>query len=90
MNNKDFDWGLIPSFLAALDHGSLLAAARATRQSQPTLGRHVAELESQLSLVLFERSPFQSDRMVIDISGDGSNNSGRPAARIACAVTRWS
>jgi DNA-binding transcriptional LysR family regulator len=56
MNNKDFDWGLIPSFLAALDHGSLLAAARATRQSQPTLGRHVAELESQLSLVLFERT----------------------------------
>ena len=30
------------------------------------------------ALVLFERSPFQSDRMVIDISGDGSNNSGRP------------
>jgi DNA-binding transcriptional LysR family regulator len=56
MNNRDFDWGLIPSFLAALDHGSLLGAARATRQSQPTLGRHVAELESQLSLVLFERT----------------------------------
>lgn len=32
------------------------------------------------AIVLFERSPFRSDRMVIDISGDGSNNSGRPVA----------
>ncbi len=32
------------------------------------------------AMVLFERSPFQSDRMVIDVSGDGSNNSGRPVA----------
>ena len=24
------------------------------------------------------RSPFQSDRRVIDVSGDGTNNSGRP------------
>lgn len=29
---------------------------------------------------LFELSPFESDRLVIDISGDGSNNSGRTAA----------
>jgi len=27
---------------------------------------------------LLERSPFTSERRVIDISGDGSNNSGRP------------
>ena len=33
------------SFLAALDHGSLLGAARALGASQPTLGRHIAELE---------------------------------------------
>lgn len=29
---------------------------------------------------LFELSPFESDRLVIDVSGDGSNNSGRTAA----------
>jgi len=29
---------------------------------------------------LLERSPFTSERRVIDISGDGSNNSGRPPA----------
>ena len=51
-----FDWGLVRSFLAALEHGSLMGAARATRSSQPTLGRHIAELESQLGVVLFERT----------------------------------
>jgi DNA-binding transcriptional LysR family regulator len=52
----DFDWRLIRSFLAALDEGSLLGAARVLRSTQPTLGRHVAELESQLGIVLFERT----------------------------------
>jgi DNA-binding transcriptional LysR family regulator len=51
-----FDWHLIRSFLAALDAGSLLGAARKLNTSQPTLGRHIAELESQLGLVLFERT----------------------------------
>jgi DNA-binding transcriptional LysR family regulator len=55
MNNQ-FDWTLIRSFLAALDHGSLLAAARATHVSQPTIGRHISELETQLDVVLFERT----------------------------------
>ena len=53
---QDFDWSLIRSFLAALDHGSLLGAARALNSSQPTIGRHIAELESQLGVVLFERT----------------------------------
>jgi DNA-binding transcriptional LysR family regulator len=56
MNSKNFNWSLIPSFLAALEHGSLLGAARATGLSQPTLGRHIAELEQQLNAVLFERT----------------------------------
>lgn len=51
-----FDWSLIPSFLAVLEQGSLLAAARTLRSSQPTIGRHVAELENQLGVVLFERT----------------------------------
>ena len=51
-----FDWRLVRSFLAALDQGSLLGAARTLRMSQPTLGRHIAELESQLAVVLFERT----------------------------------
>jgi DNA-binding transcriptional LysR family regulator len=52
----NFDWSLIRSFLAALDQGSLLGAARVLQMSQPTVGRHVAELESQLGVVLFERT----------------------------------
>ncbi len=51
-----FDWSLIRSFLAALDHGSALAAAQQLKTSQPTVGRHIAELESQLGVVLFERT----------------------------------
>jgi DNA-binding transcriptional LysR family regulator len=47
---------LARSFLSVLDHGSLLGAARALRMSQPTLGRHIAELESQLGVLLFERT----------------------------------
>jgi DNA-binding transcriptional LysR family regulator len=54
--NNDFDWRLIRSFLAALEQGSLLGAARALGGSQPTLGRHIAELEAQLGTVLFERT----------------------------------
>lgn len=54
--NSNFDWTLVRSFLAALDHGSLLGAARALNSSQPTIGRHIAELESQLGVVLFERT----------------------------------
>jgi DNA-binding transcriptional LysR family regulator len=53
---RDFDWNLVRSFLAALDHGSLLAASRTLGTGQPTVGRHVAELEAQLGVVLFERT----------------------------------
>ena len=56
MNNASFDWSLVRAFLAAMDHGSLLAAARAIGTSQPTLGRHIAQLERQLAVVLFERT----------------------------------
>lgn len=56
MNKKNFDWTLARSFLAALEHGSLMGAARATGISQPTLGRHIADLERQLGVVLFERT----------------------------------
>ena len=52
----DFDWRLVRAFLAALERGSLLGAARALGSSQPTVGRHIADLEAQLGTVLFERT----------------------------------
>lgn len=51
-----FDWALMPSFLAVLDAGSLTAAARSIGAQQPTLSRHLAELEAQLGVPLFERT----------------------------------
>jgi DNA-binding transcriptional LysR family regulator len=54
--NTSFDWSLVRSFLAVLEAGSLLGAARVLRSSQPTIGRHMAELEAQLGVVLFERT----------------------------------
>ncbi len=56
MNTGEFNWTLIRSFLAALDRGSLMAAARALATTQPTVGRHIGELEAQLGVVLFERT----------------------------------
>ena len=53
---SNFDWSLIRSFLAVLEQGSLMGAARTLHTSQPTVGRHVAELENQLGVVLFERT----------------------------------
>ena len=54
--NNSFDWGLLPTFLAALECGSLLGAAKRLGVSQPTAGRQIAELESQLGKALFERT----------------------------------
>lgn len=54
--NSNFDWRLVRSFLAALDQGSLLGASRVLSTTQPTIGRHIAELEAQLGVLLFERT----------------------------------
>jgi DNA-binding transcriptional LysR family regulator len=56
MNILDFDWTLIKTFLAACDERSLQGAARRLGMSQPTVGRHVDELERQLNAALFERT----------------------------------
>lgn len=55
MEHLRFDWNLIRSFLAVIEAGTLSGAARATGVSQPTLGRHIDELETQTGLVLFGR-----------------------------------
>lgn len=54
--NREPDWSLWRSFAGVIEHGSLSAAARALKSSQPTIGRHIELLESQLGLKLFERS----------------------------------
>ncbi|WP_425257101.1 LysR family transcriptional regulator [Rubrivivax sp. RP6-9] len=56
MANDGFDWTLVRSFVAVLDAGSLMGAARQLGAQQPTLSRHIAELELQLGTPLFERT----------------------------------
>lgn len=43
------------SFLAVIDTGSFVAAAEATRRSQPRVSMHVAALEREIGLPLFDR-----------------------------------
>lgn len=50
-------WDLLQSLHAVLEAGSFSAAARLRRLTQPTLGRHIDELERQLNAPLFIRSP---------------------------------
>ncbi|WP_430390840.1 LysR family transcriptional regulator [Dyella sp. 20L07] len=57
MANQDPGWELYRSFLAVMREGSLSAAARALGMTQPSLGRHMRELEAALGTVLFARSP---------------------------------
>ncbi|WP_137130297.1 LysR family transcriptional regulator [Rhizobium sp. FY34] len=54
MNNPD--WNLYRTLLAVLQTGSLSAAARKLGLTQPTVGRHVDELEAALGYPLFTRS----------------------------------
>jgi DNA-binding transcriptional LysR family regulator len=49
------DWNLIKTFLAVARSGTLLSAAEALRLSQPTVGRHIDELEAATGLTLFVR-----------------------------------
>jgi len=51
------DWSLVRTFLAVTETGSLSAAARRLGLSQPTVGRHVHELEEALAATLFRRQP---------------------------------
>jgi DNA-binding transcriptional LysR family regulator len=63
-----FDWNQARAFLATALEGSLSAAARKLRQTQPTLSRQVAALERSLSATLFERV---GKRLVLTETGLG-------------------
>ena len=54
-NAVTYDWNQVRAFLATAEEGSLSAAARALKLTQPTLSRQVAGLEESLDVILFER-----------------------------------
>jgi DNA-binding transcriptional LysR family regulator len=53
---RSIPWDLYRTFLHVLDAQSLSGAARSLGLTQPTVGRHVSELEEGLGLALFTRS----------------------------------
>ena len=55
--SAQFDWTHARTLAAVIETGSLSAAARKLGQSQPTLGRHIREMEHQLGVELFTRIP---------------------------------
>lgn len=56
MPDREPAWDLFRSFLAVLREGSLSGAARSLGMTQPSLGRHVRELEQALGVPLFSRA----------------------------------
>ena len=50
-------WELCRTFLAVIREGNLSRAARALELTQPTVGRHIEEIEKTLGISLFTRSP---------------------------------
>src|SRR5512146_622117 len=51
------DWDLFQSLHAVLTAGSLSSAAKLRQLTQPTIGRHIDQLERRLGAPLFLRSP---------------------------------
>jgi DNA-binding transcriptional LysR family regulator len=62
------NWDDLRYVLAVARHGSLSAAARRLRTTQPTVGRRIAALESSLSVKLFRRLPGS---LVLTETGQG-------------------
>jgi len=63
-------WETYRSFLGVMTEGSLSAAARKLALTQPTIGRHIDQLEADLGLSLFTRSqagliPSQAARQLL-------------------------
>ncbi|MEN8894811.1 MAG: LysR family transcriptional regulator [Yoonia sp.] len=54
-----FDWSLAQAFLAVVESGSLSAAARALKTTQPTVGRQIKAMEQQLGADLFHRAALE-------------------------------
>lgn len=55
LNPTSFDWNQAKLFLAAVETGSLSAAARKLGLAQPTLSRQISALEQSLGVILLER-----------------------------------
>lgn len=84
----DFDWNQARAFLVTALEGSLSAASRKLRQTQPTLSRQVAALEQRLGVTLFERV---GKKLVLTETGsdllEHVRTMGEAAGSVALAAT---
>jgi DNA-binding transcriptional LysR family regulator len=85
MKSTEPDWNLIRSFLAVAREGSLSAAARALATTQPTIGRHINELEASLDVILFQR---RRDGFQLTEKGAALYGRAEPMAESAVAFSR--
>jgi hypothetical protein len=69
------DWTVIASEADARRFGDKVVETSRSFAGSTSLSGAI-----EFSVQQLERAPFTSDRRIIDISGDGNNNSGRPAA----------
>ena len=83
-----FDWNQARAFLATVEEGSLSAAARALKLTQPTLSRQVAALEQDLGVTLFERigRSLVPTEAGLDLL-DHVRGMGEAAARVSLAAS---
>jgi hypothetical protein len=65
------DWTLLDSEAAIADFASRLAAAPISIARRTSISGAI-----RYAIPLFGRSPYEAERKVLDISGDGSNNDG--------------
>lgn len=56
MDTREPAWDLYRTFLAVIREKTLSAAARSLQLAQPTVGRHIQDLEAKLGAPLFARS----------------------------------
>lgn len=92
-----FDWNQVRAFLASAEEGSLSAAARALKLTQPTVSRQVAGLEDALGVVLFERGAkslylTEAGREVLEhvrAMGEAASRVSFAATGRSEAVTGW-
>jgi hypothetical protein len=69
------DWTLIDGVKAAQDFASQLDEAPRSFADRTSISGGI-----DFAMARLERTPFQSSRRTIDVSGDGTNNSGRDVA----------
>lgn len=72
MTNIVVDWMLIGDGSSARSFGDRLVEAPRSFAGSTSISTAI-----DFSVIQLERSPYRAERRVIDISGDGNNNSGR-------------